>query len=682
MLGKRIEHQHYRPEIDGLRAIAIIPVVMFHAELFGFSGGFVGVDIFFVISGYLITSIIMRKIEDGSFSFVEFWERRIRRIVPALVVVLTATFVVSYYLILYPYDFQEFGQSLFAQSLFLANMYFMRESGYFAAPAESMPLLHTWSLSVEEQFYILFPLVLVTAVFLLKKKKVVFLLGLLAAVSLALCLWMVDIAGGAEFRVPFMSDIWGSASNVTAAFYLLPTRAWELLLGAIIALLSVSIASAYMREALSFAGLAAILYAVFTFDMYSPFPGARALVPTIGAACIIVSNNSERTTVGSMLSLSPFVWVGLISYSLYLWHWPIFTLSKIHFVVDLSLEHYIPLIVLSVLLAWATYWFVETPFRARSLLPHRKHMIACGLSALIGLAAVGFYFQKAEDDRILPQAARIILEASEDENPRKYECLVIKKFDKTALRDEPCIINEASDAEPTFVLWGDSHAEMFMSLIEKMAKERDVKGAFFASTVCLPVPGTSAVPEREDCARTKRLALDYISDHNIKKVILASRWRLGIEEDAREGDAYLLVDEDTVRRSESDARRVLRENLTEMAHIFELEDRELYLIKQVPLQFGFTVRSAFYRAARDKDAFVYPSLSYGEHMETQGRSNEVLGSITSPNVHVIDPATILCPAQKECLFQIGGDMLYRDDDHLSYTGIMYLEPLFLPFFSK
>ena len=271
-------HPAYRPEIDGLRALAILPVVLFHLHVAGFAGGYVGVDVFFVISGYLITSLIQQELDRGEFSFVRFWERRARRILPALTVVVLFSLAAGWF-ILTPTDLDNLGASAFAQSLFGSNVLFWLQAGYFEPGAGSKPLLHSWSLAVEEQFYLCFPFMLV-------------LLGMVGRIS------RVRLIAG-FLLLSLVLSVYGVADHPTAAFYLLPTRAWELLLGAVLALapgLASRVSSAdRWNEILSWLGLAAIAVAVFGYHAETPFPGLAALLPCLGTAAIIRTNEYRLT---------------------------------------------------------------------------------------------------------------------------------------------------------------------------------------------------------------------------------------------------------------------------------------------------------------------------------------------------------------------------------------------------
>ena len=300
----------YRREIDGLRALAVLPVILFHAGFKYFSGGFVGVDIFFVISGYLITSIILAEQEAGTFSIIRFYERRARRILPALFLVMLACLPFAW-LWLLPHDMQNFSQSLIGVSAFISNILFWLTSGYFETAAELKPLLHTWSLAVEEQYYLFFPVFLVLT-WHIGKRWILFFLSIVFLISL-------------------LAAQWGSALKPDATFYLLPTRGWELLIGAFIAFYFTkkdrTILSKNLNEAGGLLGLALIIYAIFKFDNQLPFPSFYALVPTIGAGLIILCA-TQITFVGKLLGNKLLVGIGLISYSAYLWHQPLLAFSK------------------------------------------------------------------------------------------------------------------------------------------------------------------------------------------------------------------------------------------------------------------------------------------------------------------------------------------------------------------
>lgn len=362
---------NYRKEIDGLRAVAVVPVVLFHAGLSIFSGGYVGVDVFFVISGYLITSIIIEELSEGRFSLLKFYERRARRILPALFVVMIACIPFAWAW-MQAGEFRDFSQSLVAVSVFGSNVFFWLQTNYFGTAAETKPLLHTWSLAVEEQYYLIVPLFLM-AVWNWKRPKVFGVLIFFTVASFLACLL------GARF-VP------------TANFYLAPFRAWELLVGSICAFFAFR-KPQQSSEPLSLLGLAMLFYAIFAFDGDTPFPSTYALAPVVGTALIILFA-AETTVVGKLLSMRGFVGIGLISYSMYLWHQPLFAFARIRSVFEPELWFLSLLAILSAILAYLSWRFVEQPFRKNGTLGNAKQSTVfatafVGLLAFIGIGAYG-----------------------------------------------------------------------------------------------------------------------------------------------------------------------------------------------------------------------------------------------------------------------------------------------------
>ena len=336
----------YRAEIDGLRALAVLPVISFHAGFELFSGGFVGVDVFFVISGYLITTIIISEMAEGKFSIVNFYERRARRILPALFFVMLMCLPFAW-MWLTPNDLKDFGQSLVAVSTFSSNILFWRESGYFNTAAELKPLLHTWSLAVEEQYYILFPIFLMFT-WRLGLKWILVLLSMVFLVSLGIAQW-------------------GAYNSPSAAFFLLPTRGWELLIGVFASLYlkhNTHLKSHTANQMLSLLGFGMIAYSIVAFDKTTPFPSLYALIPTIGTGLLILCA-VPKTFVHRLLSLKYIVGIGLISYSAYLWHQPLLAFARHRLLGDVSDLILIVLCVASLAMAWFSWRFVETPFRNR-----------------------------------------------------------------------------------------------------------------------------------------------------------------------------------------------------------------------------------------------------------------------------------------------------------------------------
>lgn len=379
---------HYRAEIDGLRAVAVIPVILFHAGFTSFSGGFVGVDVFFVISGYLITSILLNELDKGTFSIINFYERRARRILPVLFFVMAVCFPFAWFWLM-PTDLQDFIQSIVAVSTFSSNILFWLESDYFDTAAELKPLLHTWSLAVEEQYYIFFPLLLM---FMWNQGKRLVIATLLVIFILSLLLAQ-----------------WAAYNAPTANFYLLPTRGWELLIGVFAAFYFNHTdyrVSAKYNNVLSLVGFAAVIFAVITFDETLPLPSLYTLVPTLGTLLIILFAH-PGTLIHRLLSYRLFVGIGLISYSAYLWHQPIIAFIKYRSFTEPSMVLMSLVCVGVLLLAYLSWRFVEKPFRNKQAFDRRfifsaaTSLTAVFISAGLILDYSGSYQSRAQESETM-----------------------------------------------------------------------------------------------------------------------------------------------------------------------------------------------------------------------------------------------------------------------------------------
>ncbi len=427
----------YRAEVDGLRAVAILPVIFFHAGFKAFEGGFVGVDVFFVVSGYLITTIILSDMNNNKFSIVTFYERRARRIMPALFFVMVCCLPFAWMWLL-PQHLRDFCQSLTAVSLFSSNILFWQESGYFGVASELKPLLHTWSLAVEEQYYVLFPLFLML-LWRLRKRWIFGALMVVGALSLALAQW-------------------GAYNKPAATFFLLPTRGWELAIGALIAFYFLyqrehaDLIKQYKKtsEVFGVVGLLMIIYSVFAFNNATPFPSFYALIPTVGTGLVIIFATSE-TAVGRLLSTKFMVGVGLISYSTYLWHQPLFVFARHRSLEEPSTALLLVLSVASLLLAYISWRYVEGPFRNKKLIS-RKAVFTFTVAGSVIFAGVGVAGHYSADSiwskRISPLALEnlLLIEDGPEYTNFNFTKLVEKKFD-------------LSDLKPKVLIIGDSYAK-------------------------------------------------------------------------------------------------------------------------------------------------------------------------------------------------------------------------------
>ena len=441
---------NYRRDVDGLRALAVMPVVLYHVGLVGFSGGFVGVDIFFVISGYVIAGSLLADLEEGKFSLWRFYEKRVRRIFPALVLVYVCTYAAGLILLI-PEHFINFSSSVVASATFLANFFFWKNEGYFDLSAHLRPLLHTWSLAIEEQFYLFAPIVMWLVYEKLGRRWVAAILPLLLS-SLVLSTYATRVAS-------------------TANFFLLPTRAWELLVGVLLALVRPQpVTRKWVREIVPFVGLAAITWAVTTFSDETPFPGANALLPCLGAALIIWAGSSENETrITKLLSCGTLVFIGLISYSLYLVHWPLLVFTRYVLLSDPSGGQKLAVIAGSIILATISWRYIERPFRNPNWASRRQILLGGGISmatvatlGVIGVQAGGFPFRSP--------SLQVAAVGSESEW-KQHVCFLEAQDDLRSWSVDAC--TRAGLRGPKVFLWGDSFAAHyvpgFMSLGDDLA---------------------------------------------------------------------------------------------------------------------------------------------------------------------------------------------------------------------
>jgi peptidoglycan/LPS O-acetylase OafA/YrhL len=638
----------YRPHLDGIRAIAVLAVVLYHAHVPGFSGGFVGVDVFFVISGYLITGMLLKELEDtGGISIRRFVERRIRRLAPALFVVLLATLVGGlFWLSPIGGEQQGLAKSAIATVLLVANHYFVLHSGnYFDPPPYSLPLLHTWSLSVEEQFYLVWPWLLVAAGMFAARRRlapnrvVVWLMAIVAVVSFVACVVATTL-------------------NQQAAFYLTPFRAWEFALGALVfLLLRRSLPTSGASTSIGLAGLAAITVAVGGFTEAMAFPGWLAALPVLGTCALIYGSEARpEGLIAKGLALRPMVWLGLLSYSLYLWHWPIFTFARSILLQDFELPLGAVLIVLSVLLAWATFRFVEQPIRSRrwTLMASRQRVFGVGatLSALIVLASVGEGAWAKLVWPGLPGNAQLAAKVAAIRRP-EWGCEPEKVVRLAGVGLRGCLTDPRRPA--TILLWGDSHAGHLKATLAALAADRNESGLLYYRPSCPPALEFSRLsPAREvaPCADFNHEVMeDLRRQPQLRTVILSARW-LGYLHDHTATELALALGR-TVDALERENRRVL--------------------IVASGADFPYPVPACVIRRGEGRC-----DQSRAEAERRRASAQELIRTVVRahPNVIVVDPMAQLC-SRERCPVSRHGKVLYSDGHHLSQLGAEALTPAFL-----
>lgn len=649
----------YRAEVDGLRAIAVVPVILFHAGFALFSGGYVGVDVFFVISGYLITSIILGEQESGRFSLSAFYERRARRILPALFAVVLACLPFAW-MLLTPDELRSFAKSVIGVSTFTSNFHFWGESGYFDTDAELKPLLHTWSLAVEEQYYILFPLLLML-LHRLGRRIIPAVLIVLAAASFAL----------AEH---------GASSQSAAAFFLLPARAWELLAGSLCAVYLRRTpeplqAQAGLQSLLALTGLGLILASVVLLDGDTPFPGVYALPTIIGTVLVICFARSGNLG-GRLLALRPVVLVGLISYSAYLWHQPLFAFTRHAHAGEPPEALMLGLAALSVLLAYLSWRFVEAPFRDRKRFNRKQiwKFSGYGLLLLMVIGGIG-HAMRGFPERLTEQQ-RAIYEVSREKNPGGKTCSAFNP--NTGLRYEQCV--PAGEFDSRVLIVGDSHANALVRALNQVLLPERTAVTQFTHRGCQPVAGVSETGKVDDCARYNDAIINYVlGDGKEQFVVLAGRWSLAYEGsrfDNGEGgvekgrNAGLSPVGSTDDMDEGTRRQMLAEKIHAQVKTLLSSGKYVILVYPVP-EAGWHVPNMMLKHGADDFAPDFASTDSQRFVARAGGVMTVLDNIGEhPRLHRVRPHEWLCDRDVEgrCITQRDGKPLYKDDDHLSLEG--------------
>jgi peptidoglycan/LPS O-acetylase OafA/YrhL len=630
----------YRADIDGLRAIAVLAVVAGHAG--ALSGGFVGVDVFFVISGYLITGILLGEMERGEYSLIRFYERRIRRLFPALFVMIAIVAAAAYLLFL-PEDLVTFGQSAIATAFYVSNILFWSQANYFDVTADQKPLLHTWSLAVEEQFYVLFPLFMAMCFFLGGKRRGLLQIGVTFALLAS-----------------FALSVWGVAHKPTAAFYWLPYRAWELMCGAV---LSVGLAPralpAWGRQAAAALGLAGIVASATLLTRTTPFPGLAAAPACVGAALLLYTGEHE-TWVRRLLSWRPLVFVGMISYSLYLWHWPALLFARYVVITPLDAWQAAAAIAVAFVLAIASWRWLERPFRIRPAPGTARRAYLGAAAAMAATAALGALIWHYDDVpwRVSP-AVQSLAQARLSADPMQMQCHLV--FERRA--EAPCQ-RGAAGARPTVLLVGDSHADAIAQAFFETAAAHGVSGVQITDAGWAPVLGFQKQDERAKSDYNIAMTTRTLAAHpEIRTIALVIDWD-------REAQQFHYVDG---RGRDVGRAQAISDGLA--ALIDKYPDRRFFLFAPTPQAPDFGGHPAA-RALLYHRAFAPAQSRANFEAEQVAPVRAIIARLAAlPNVTIEDPTPYLCDTSS-CPGIADGQLLYRDGDHLSLTGARRLAPLY------
>ncbi|KQR73415.1 acyltransferase family protein [Rhizobium sp. Leaf341] len=627
----------HRREIDGLRAMAVTAVVLDHAGLPYLPGGFLGVDIFFVISGYLITGIIVRDIEAGRFSMRAFYERRARRILPALLVMLLATIPFAWIWLL-PLDFKDYAQSLLASLFSYANIHFATKAGYFAPDAHRVPLLHTWSLAVEEQFYLLFP---VFVLLVARKGR-----GRLVPAMAGLCF------------LSFIVCLIGVRAFPTVNFYCLTSRAWELLAGGLFSFTGCS-RSRRVNEAASLAGFALIALSILVPTSQQDWPSFLTLGPVLGTGLLLVFG-VERTVMGRLLSWPPFVGLGRVSYSLYLWHQPIFAFARIRSMGEPTLPVMIALSLAALAVSILSWRYVEQPVR-QHIGPWRigsrtPRLLGGAAAALIVSTGVAGNVTKGLPWR-LPSAVTAMVRAS----AWNKACLYTAEADLPVFPLKDCLHNPGHPV--TYAIWGDS---ISASVSEILAAELDRRGTSLQQLThgyCAPLPGVSvpSVAKSAHCGPFNESALAQIlASPEITTVVMAASWIVFL--------SYPEYQIDGVTQSAGDeVPPEIRQRLRDTIATIEASGRRVVLVYPHPKPavnvIGTVTQQMLAGVARPE-----VTMAYADFVQNSARSRAVLDAVASPRTIKVFPEEVFCARSQGGTCALTSDGLPYLADTLHFTA--------------
>jgi peptidoglycan/LPS O-acetylase OafA/YrhL len=649
----------YRPDIDGLRAVAILSVVLFHAGVPGVTGGFVGVDIFFVISGFLIGGHIYSDLQKNRFSFLEFYKRRAKRILPPLFVVLTALMVVAFFLFS-PYEFRRLSSRALATVLSLSNVLFWKKTNYFNPGTESEPLLMTWSLGVEEQFYLVIPILLLL-LFRLRRR---FVLPATASVLIASLVW---------------SAIQLSRDPV-ACFYMLPSRAWELAVGVLLALSWHQLSkwswlsSVWVANTLSGCGTVLIVLSCYRLTITTPFPGPAAIAPVLGAATLILSHASSLNH--RILGSAAMSYVGRVSYSWYLWHWPLLACIRLCTGGKLPIKVALCALLFSFLLAVLSYHFVEKPLRASR--QAAKPLLLRYAAISLAMATAFLFIYKREGF------------------PERYPQLFDQEHLDDALSSNPCILTgknvmppltcyDPASSRAKLVVWGDSHAGALMPALKAKAEASGYTFSAILHTGCPPLIGVARYDlgdpnSYKDCLAFNKQALHSIlDDPSIKTVVLESWWESTFDpEETRQlvkdqvGPQKIRNDGATLQLFDQALRQTLQTLLAAQKKVVVFNDSPTF--KLLPVMRLRTSQNAlrlkfWHLLGGTTDAD--PGFDVPNDDDTlQSDVQQILrkDARDEPGVEFWDLRKPLCSAENLCRYREGTQLYYIDDAHLSPLG--------------
>jgi peptidoglycan/LPS O-acetylase OafA/YrhL len=626
----------YRKDLDGLRALAILPVLFFHFDLSWFSGGYIGVDVFFVLSGYLISSILIKDIKNKEFSFLQFFNRRIRRLMPMAFTIYIFCLIV--FLFIYPNAYyQKVIDAALTSILFTSNIYFWQQGGYFTgAYLELNPLLHTWSLSVEEQFYFFFPVFLIT-LFKLTSSAVYRFIAICTLILVSLFLAVQFAPSGQSF----------------AAFYLLPPRIYELGIGAAFAYLIIWNPNSKLRELprLKELGLVMVSIPIFMFDKNTVFPSYNALLPVVGAALIIYSNN-KNSLVNKVLTNTIIVYIGLISYSLYLWHWPIIVIKNW---IEPNASILINAIAISLcfILSFLSYQYIEKPFRNKNLISNKLLIKTASVSFFL-LIIMTLSLKYYGNNSIVDNDGKIELAystASEAE-PNREACT---NKSRNTNKFHYCEWKSDNRQAKNIFVWGDSHGSALMPAFKLFESKYNIR--FTHNTGCPPIPNIDRIGNIHKCSKINKMVLEHIKNEKYDMVIFVAafnnyiNWNLLRSRSINNADKH------------ENSADILAVNFSILLSYLEQHKQEFVIVSQPP-RFEKDVPRNFLRTKTLRVTENPLAITIEEYRAQSESFYDAINKKWHKRIFSLD--LLYCP-NNICISQIGDELLYKDAHHVTNT---------------
>jgi len=634
----------FRSDINGLRAYAVLPVVLFHFGIPGLQGGFVGVDVFFVISGFLMTSILLRKIDGNNLSILDFYKDRAKRIIPALLFLCSILLILGLFFLL-PTELETLAKHITASLLFGSNIVYGTESGYFDRASHEKWLLHTWSLSAEWQFYILYPIALIIVLKLLGRRYIGRFLILTTLLSLVLSVFLTN-------------------KSPTHSYFQLPTRAWEMLAGALVAMYAVKFTE-NKAKILEITGLGLIIFSVIFVSESQPWPGYLALIPVVGAVFVLLASRTS-----SIFTSNYFVqFIGNISYSVYLWHWPL-VVFLVYIEKSKVLSWQIAGIVSSIILGYLSYHFVEGYFRKKVIINDTRHtifddffknkvLLLLSATSIVSLLSLYIYFQEGFPHRV-NELVRVADVETNNKSPLREKCFI-----NQGVESPDCVFGNIDKKQVDIVYIGDSHALALLSGFVKALPDKKILFRGYSS--CPTILGLNIL-ERVDCKEYNFLTLKELSKYPQAKIVIVN-----LAPDFSKPNLEFYFDKPNVDRN------TLKEQYKN-AYIHTMceftKSNSVYVVKPVPVADGINIpskvaRSLFWRG--EADSFVINKSDYFRRTELS--LNVMYMAEKSCGIHLLDPTEYLCN-ERFCKTNVDGRPLYYDSHHMSEFGNQQLIPMF------